>query len=166
MDFYGIGEEQYIPGLGYSSWGPESYPGSSLHYHTLPYSFTSTKYARGKYILTCFLCICLNTCTGRCTPRPIPCSLTSASTVSHQVVACVTTVGGILSKCCSRSVINLAIGWISQIATVHNCEIRIHHVNLCYLIHQLIRNSSFISTYSVYWLTPQPFRYKTILWSA
>ena len=104
-----------------SSQGPESYPGSSLHCHTLPYSFTSTKYARGKYILTCFLCICLNTCTGRCTPRPISCSLTSASTVSHQVVACVTTVDGCLSKSCSSSVTNLAVGWISQTAAV-NCQ--------------------------------------------
>ena len=42
------------------------------------------------------------TFTSRCTPRPHSCSLTSASTVSHQVVACVTTVGGCLSKCCSR----------------------------------------------------------------
>ena len=64
-----------------------------------------------------FLC----TLTGRCTPRPHSCSLTCASTVSHQVVACVTTVGGCLSKCCSRSEINLAISWVSQTATVHNC---------------------------------------------
>ena len=63
----------------------------------LPYSFKFTKYARVKYILTSCLCICLNTLTGRCTPRPISCSLTSASTVSHQVVARVTNVGGCLS---------------------------------------------------------------------
>ena len=62
------------------------------------------------------------TLTGWCIPRPPSCILTSASTVSHQVVACVTTVGGYLSKCCSSSVINLATGWISQIATVHNCQ--------------------------------------------
>ena len=64
----------------------------------------------------------VHTYTGRCIPRPISCSLTSASTVSHHVVACVTTVGGCLSKCCSRSVSNLAIDWISQTATVHNCQ--------------------------------------------
>ena len=87
----------------------------------LPYSFKFTKYARVKYILTSCLCICLNTLTGRYTPRPISCSLTSASTVSHQVVACVTTVGGCLSKSCSSSVTNLAIGWISQTAAV-NCQ--------------------------------------------
>ena len=40
-----------------------------------------------------------HTLTGRGTPRPFSCSLTHASTVSHQVVACVTTVGGCLSKC-------------------------------------------------------------------
>ena len=62
-----------------------------------------------------------HTLTGRCTPRPSPCSLTCASTVSHQVVACVTTVGGCLCKCCSSSVTNLAISWVSQRATVHNC---------------------------------------------
>ena len=61
-----------------------------------------------------------HTLTSRCTPRP-PHSLTSANTASHQVVAGVTTVGGCLSKCCSSSVINLAIGWISQIITVHSC---------------------------------------------
>ena len=59
---------------------------------------------------------CTLTCRG--TPRP-PHSLTHASTVSHQVVACVTTVGGCLSECCSR-VTNLAIGWIRQSITVHS----------------------------------------------
>ena len=34
---------------------------------------------------------------------------------------CVTTVGGILSKCCPTSGTNLTIGWVSQSATVHNC---------------------------------------------
>ena len=62
------------------------------------------------------------TLTGRCSPRPHSCSLTSESTVTHQVVACVTSVGGCLSKCCSRSVSNTAIGWISQTATVHICQ--------------------------------------------
>ena len=33
---------------------------------------------------------------------------------------CVTTVGGILSKC-PTSGTNLTIGWVSQSATVHNC---------------------------------------------
>ena len=62
------------------------------------------------------------TLTVRCTPRPDTCILTCASTVSHQVVSCITTVGGSLSQCCSSSVINLAIDWISQSATVHNCQ--------------------------------------------
>ena len=62
-----------------------------------------------------------HTWTGRGTPRPISISLTSAGTVSHQVVACATTVGGVLSKCCSSSVTNLTIGWVSQSITVHNC---------------------------------------------
>ena len=41
--------------------------------------------------------------------------------------ACITTVGGCLSKCCSSSVTNLAIGWVSQSATVHSCQTR----NVC-----------------------------------
>ena len=61
-----------------------------------------------------------HTFTRRCTPRPILCSLTCASNVSHQVVACVTTVRGCLSKCCSSSGSNLTIGWVRQCATVHN----------------------------------------------
>ena len=64
----------------------------------------------------------LYTFTGRCIPRPISFCLTSANTVSYLVVACVTTVGGYLSKCCSSTVINNAIRWISQSATVHNCQ--------------------------------------------
>ena len=61
-----------------------------------------------------------HTLTGRGTPRPHFHSLTCASTVSHQVVACVTTVGGCLSKCCSSGT-NMAIGWVSQGTTSHNC---------------------------------------------
>ena len=67
-----------------------------------------------------------HTLTGRYTSRPHSCSLTCASVVSHQSVACITTVGGCLSKCCSSSVTNLAIGWVSQIATVHNCQKQIY----------------------------------------
>ena len=85
----------------------------------------------------------MHTFTGRFTSNPLSCSITSASTVSHQAVACVTTVGGILSKCCPSSVINTAIGWISQIATVHSCQKCITSCkNQCYLIHQL--NSSYL----------------------
>ena len=61
-----------------------------------------------------------HTLTGRCTPRPHSISLTHASTASHQVVACGTTVGGSLSECCSSGS-NLTIGWVGQNATVHNC---------------------------------------------
>ena len=46
--------------------------------------------------------------------------MTCASTVSHQVVACITTVDSCLSKRCSSSVTNLAISWVSQSTTVHN----------------------------------------------
>ena len=60
-----------------------------------------------------------HTLTGRCAPRPHSCSLTSASTTSNQVVACITTVGCCLSKCWS-SMTNLAIGWISQSTTANN----------------------------------------------
>ena len=92
------------------------------------------KYERPKYIYCYVTCVYvhmkieslpvsnIHTLTGRCTSRPISCSLTSASTVSHQGVACVTTVGGCLSECCSRSESKTAIGWISQIATVHNYQ--------------------------------------------
>ena len=100
-----------------------------------------------------------NTVTGRCTPRPNSCSLTSTCTVSHQaVVACVTTVVGCLSKCCSSCVINLAIGWISQIATVHNCQ---KYNTSC---KSMLLDTS--TQHTMYRLAPQPFRYKTILWSA
>ena len=75
--------------------------------------------------------------TDRCIFWPLSCSLTQASTVSHQVVASVTTVGGFLLKCCSSSVTDLAIGWNSQSATVHNCR-GLHHVNVSYLILQLM----------------------------
>ena len=63
-----------------------------------------------------------HTLTVRCTPRPYSCSLTSASTASHQVVTCIATVGCCLSKCCSTSVTNLAIGWNSHSTTVHSCQ--------------------------------------------
>ena len=63
-----------------------------------------------------------HTLTGRFTPRPHSCGMTCTSTVSYQVVACITTVGGCLSKGCSSSVTNLAIGWLSQSATVHVCQ--------------------------------------------
>ena len=62
------------------------------------------------------------TLTGRFTPTPYSSRLTSTRTVSNQVIACITMVGGCLSKCCSSSVINLAIGWIIQSTTVHSCE--------------------------------------------
>ena len=69
-----------------------------------------------------------HTLTGRFTPRPLSCSLTRASTVSHQIVACVTAVHGCLSECCSSRVTNLAIGWISQNTTVHNCQNEQHNI--------------------------------------
>ena len=62
------------------------------------------------------------TCTGRCTARPHSCRLTSASAASHQVVACITTVVGCLSICCSTSVTNMTIGWVTQSATVLSCQ--------------------------------------------
>ena len=62
-----------------------------------------------------------HTLTGGDTPRPHSCSLTCVNVLSHQNVACVTTVGGCLSKCCSSRVTNLTIGWVSQSATVHSC---------------------------------------------
>ena len=67
-----------------------------------------------------------HTLTGRYTSRPHSCSLTSASTVSHQVIACITAVSGCLSKCCSSRVTKLTIDWTSQIATVHNCQMQIY----------------------------------------
>ena len=63
-----------------------------------------------------------HTSTGRFAPRPLSCRLTRASTVSHQIVACVTAVGSCLLKCCSSRVTNLPIGWARQSATVHNCQ--------------------------------------------
>ena len=98
-----------------------------LHVHgTYIYEVLSSLHEQMERINQLFipLCTCTHeqhTLTGRCTPRPSH-SLTSANTASHQVVACVTTVGGCLSKCCSSSMINLAIGWISQIITVHSCQ--------------------------------------------
>ena len=54
--------------------------------------------------------------TGRCTPRPHSCSLTSVNTVPYQVIVCVATVGGCLAKC-SSSVTDLANVWAGQSAT-------------------------------------------------
>ena len=62
-----------------------------------------------------------HTLTGGYTPRPHSCNLTCALSAAHKVVAWITTVGGCLSKCCSSST-NLAISWVSQNATVHNCQ--------------------------------------------
>ena len=73
------------------------------------------------------------TLTGRFIPRPHSISLTCVSTVSHQVVACVTTIGGGLSKCCSIGT-NLAIGWVSQSATVHSCWRKDEHICIMYSI--------------------------------
>ena len=61
------------------------------------------------------------TLTSRYASRPYSCSLTRASTISNQDVACVTTVGGCLFECCSSSVTNLPMDWVCQCATVHNC---------------------------------------------
>ena len=74
-----------------------------------------------------------STLTGRSTPKPHSCSLTSLSTIYHQVVACIATVGGCLSKGCSSSVANLAISWVIQSPTVHNCEkVKLYvHLVLC-----------------------------------
>ena len=70
------------------------------------------------------------TLAGRCTSRPHSCSLTNASSTTAsnelQVEACITTVGGSVLICCSSSVTNLAIGWVSQIATVHHCKLEEH----------------------------------------
>ena len=63
-----------------------------------------------------------HTLTGRCTLQPRSISLTCAKAVSLQVVACITTVGGSLSKCCSSSVTNLAIDGVCEGTTVHNCQ--------------------------------------------
>ena len=62
-----------------------------------------------------------HTLTGRFTLRPHSCSFTHGSAVSHQPIACITHVCSYFSKCCSSSVINSAIGWVSQRTTVHNC---------------------------------------------
>ena len=60
------------------------------------------------------------TLARRFIPRPHSCSLTCAS-FSLQVVTHITTVGGCLSKCCSSSVTNLTIFWVSQGVAVYNC---------------------------------------------
>lgn len=50
-----------------------------------------------------------HTLTSRCTSRPHSCGMTYTSTVSHQGVACITTVIGCLSKDCPSSVTNLTM---------------------------------------------------------
>ena len=59
--------------------------------------------------------------------RPQSCSLTSVSVASNQIVTFITTVGGSLSECCSSSVTNTAILWISQSTTVYNCQKEKYH---------------------------------------
>ena len=76
-----------------------------------------------------------HTLTVRFTPWPDSTSLTYTSAVSNQIVACITTVGGCLSVCCSSSVINSAIGWISQNTTVHNCQNNNKKVFIMYILH-------------------------------
>ena len=61
---------------------------------------------------------------GRFTPRPHSVSFTHASTVSHQVVTSITTVGCYLSKCCSIGMTNLAIGSGIQSSTLYNCSMK------------------------------------------
>ena len=43
---------------------------------------------------------------------------------SQESVACIATVSSCLSKCCSSSMTNMAIGWVSQDTTVHNFQKR------------------------------------------
>ena len=76
---------------------------------------------------------------GRLILRPIPCSLTCTSAVSHQVVACITTVDSCLFKCCSIGMTNSAIGSVIQRTTVYSCWMKVeilHDVhciaNVCY----------------------------------
>ena len=64
---------------------------------------------------------------GRFIPRPDSISLTHASTVSHQVVASITTVGCCLSKCCSIGMTNLAIHSGIQSSTVNNCGMNVYN---------------------------------------
>ena len=71
------------------------------------------------------------TLTGRCAPRPHFCSLTSATAASHQVVACIAPVGGSFSKCCSSSMTDLAIGWVSQCRNSHLSKRGLHHIDVC-----------------------------------
>ena len=61
-----------------------------------------------------------HTLTYRFTPRPHSSSLTCASTVSNQVVARITTVGGCLSVGCSNDT-KLAIGWDIWNSAWYNC---------------------------------------------
>ena len=57
----------------------------------------------------------------RFTPRPLSCSLTHASIVSHQVVACVTTVGGRLPNS-SPSQTHISIYGLCQHLTNQGCK--------------------------------------------
>ena len=70
-----------------------------------------------------------------CRFSPRPYFLTCASAVSHQAVACITTVGGCLFKRCSPSVTNLAISWASQ-SIYHSPQqllrVEIYHVYVWY----------------------------------
>ena len=61
---------------------------------------------------------------GRFIPRPDSISLTHASTVSHQVVASITTVACYISQCRSIGMTNLAIGSGIQSSTVYNCGMK------------------------------------------
>ena len=63
---------------------------------------------------------------GRFPPRPHSISLTHVTTVSHQVVASITTVGCYLSECCSIGMTNLAIGSGIQSPTVYNCSMKVY----------------------------------------
>ena len=84
-------------------------------------SYMDIKFLANNISMTCLFNKVV-TLTCRCTPRPHSCRETSASTASHSAVACIATVGGSPSICCSRSVTNSAIGWVSQSTTVHSCE--------------------------------------------
>ena len=91
-----------------------------VHLHMVKEFRCSTNLGRDSSVCSVH-CKQQHTLTGRFTPRPHSCSFTSPGAVSHQVIACITPVGSFISKCCSSSVINLAIGWVSQSTTIHNC---------------------------------------------
>ena len=69
------------------------------------------------------------TSAGRLIFRPIPCSLTCTSAVSHQVVACITTVDSCLFKCCSIGMTNSAIGSVIQRTTVYSCWMKVELIH-------------------------------------